>query len=234
MAGAITAVKRAFNWAADEGYIDHSPIARIKKPPRTGRGEEAYLMPDQWQKLVATVKDGQKPYEVEPFLDYITVMKETGCRPQEIRKVEARHLDHAAKRWVFPVEESKDGKKTKQKRIVELGDVAYGICQKLALKHPEGPLFRNSDGKPWTNYALSCRCQRLEEKLGFEVFPYAIRHTFATEAILNGVDVITIARLMGHSDLAMLNRIYQHVMRDKEYMQKARAKAIQRRATDAA
>ena len=230
-AGAVTAIKRAFAWAVDEGYISQSPVARVKKPSRTGRGEDAYLTPDQWQQVLAGVRDGLREHEIQPFLDYVTVMKETGCRPQEIRKVEARHLDRKSKQWVFPANESK-GKR--EKRVVELGDVAFAICQRLALQRPEGCLFRNSDGKPWSNFALACRFKRLSEKLGFKVFAYAIRHTYATEAILNGVDVITISKLMGHSDLKMLGRIYQHVMRDRKHMQASREQATRSREAGAA
>lgn len=231
VAGAITAIKRAFNWAVDEGYIKESPVRRIKKPSTTGRGEEAYLSPAQWEQLITEVHKRARPGEAHSFLDYLTVMKETGCRPQEIRRVEARHLDKANRQWVFAESESKG---RKEKRRVELGDLAFGICQRLALQYPEGPLFRNSDGKPWTNYALACRFKRLSDKLGFKAFPYAIRHTYATDAILNGVDIITVSRLMGHSDLKMLERIYQHVMRDKDHMKRSRDLASRRRAGDAA
>ena len=168
-------------------------------------------MPDQWKALVDAVQN-------LAFLDYITVMKETGCRPQEIRKVESRHLDRKNQCWVFPIDESK-GKR--EKRIVHLTDQAFEICQRLALKHPEGPLFRNTQGRPWTNYALNCMCQRLDKKLGFRVFPYAIRHTFATDAIIRGVGLQEIAELMGHKDLTMLTRIYQHIKKDHRHLKRA-------------
>ena len=223
---AIKAVTRALNWGRDDmGYIDKNPLTGFKRPFTEGRGADAYLTPDQWEKLIDAIKDGC--HDVEPFLDYVTVMKETGCRPQEIRKVEARHLDHTHKRWVFPNEENPKARK-REKRIVMLGDEAYRICRRLAVKYPEGPLFRNCDGKAWTNFAVSCRCRRLSEKLGFKVFAYAIRHTFATEAIINGANVITIARLMGHKDLTMLNRIYQHVMEDKQHLEETRQRATER------
>ena len=54
----------------------------------------------------------------------------------------------------IPVLESK-GKK--EKRVVLLTDRAFEICQRLALKNPEGPMFRTSAGKPWTRRALSFR-----------------------------------------------------------------------------
>jgi len=39
--GAITAVKRAFNWADDEGLIAASPIKKVKKP--TMRRRERFI-----------------------------------------------------------------------------------------------------------------------------------------------------------------------------------------------
>lgn len=42
--------------------------------------------------------------------------------------------------------------------------------------------------------------------------PYDLRHAFATELIAGGVDVGTVAKLMGHSTPTMLLTHYQHVM----------------------
>jgi integrase/recombinase XerC len=233
-AGAVRAIKRVFNWASSDsedcrGYIDENPLRKVKaRAPKEGRGEVAYLLPEQWQQVLETVKAGLKDFEVEPFLDYITVMRLTGCRPQEIRIVEARHLDVESKEWRFSKQESK-GRKVR--RTVPVSHpLALQICRKLALRDTGGKLFRNSDGQPWTNFAIACRCKRLSDKLGFKVFAYAIRHTFASDAIIAGVDLITIARIMGHTDLTMLNRIYQHVMKDRGHIEAAIMKATERAA----
>ncbi|MBO4335818.1 MAG: site-specific integrase, partial [Desulfovibrio sp.] len=45
--------------------------------------------------------------------------------------------------------------------------------------------------------------------------PYDLRHAFATEAIAAGVDIGTVARLMGHSSPNMIFQHYQFVM-DKQ------------------
>ena len=42
--------------------------------------------------------------------------------------------------------------------------------------------------------------------------PYDLRHAFASELIANGVDIGTIAKLMGHSNSAMILRHYQYVL----------------------
>jgi integrase len=45
--------------------------------------------------------------------------------------------------------------------------------------------------------------------------PYALRHTFATEALAAGVSTLELARLMGTS-VAMIDRTYGHLARDSK------------------
>jgi integrase len=210
----IRAVKTCFRWAEDQEYIERSPLRKLKVPPATARGDETYLTPEQWEKLANYVGHGC-------LFDLIAVMREVGCRPQEIRRVEARHFDREGRCWVFPKSESK-GKR--EPRIVHLTDCAHHICQRLALKYHEGPIFRNG-GQPWTAGILDYHLQRLSQKVGFRVTPYSIRHTFATDAIIRGVDLQTIATLMGHSDLKMLSKVYQHIRRRSDHIKEGLRKA---------
>lgn len=55
-------------------------------------------------------------------------------------------------------------------------------------------------------------------KLGFPVTAYALRHSFATDKIVEGVDLVTIATLMGHQDLKMLQKHYQNIKNRPEYL----------------
>ena len=59
--------------------------------------------------------------------------------------------------------------------------------------------------------------------------PYALRHTFATEALAGGVSTFELARLMGTS-LAMIDRTYGHLARDSEDSIRARLDARADRA----
>jgi integrase len=212
---AMRTVVRVFNWAKKSGRIATSPLASLQRPRSTHR--DVYLMPDQYKKLVASIKD-------EALLDLVTIMRETGCRPQEARLVESRHFDRHNRCWVFPKEEAKGGR---EERVVLLNGRALEITKKLALKYPEGSIFRNNRGRRWTPNAFDLRCSRLSKTLGFHVCPYAIRHTFATDAIIRGVDIVTIAELMGHKDLTMLKRIYQHVRKRSDHMRESLRKATE-------
>jgi len=206
-------VKSAFNWAADEELIDRVPFRKLRKPRCQSR--DAYLTPEQWESLQAAIEPG-------PFQDAIITLRETGCRPQELRQVEARHFNEAERCWIFPREESKG---QRDSRVVLLTAKAFEVSQRLATQYKDGPLFRNVDGKPWRKDALALRCRRLSIKLGFPITAYAIRHTFATDAIVRGVDLETIATLMGHVDLKMLHRIYQHIKKRSDHLRAGLSKA---------
>lgn len=203
----IASVKRAMKWAEEQGYIDRSPLTHMKKPG-CGRKEQV-VTPEQYTALLARYKD-------ENFKDLLTVTWETGCRPQESLRVEARHVDLAGSRWVFPASESK-GRKIP--RVVYLTPIALEITKRLMEKHKTGVLFRNTDGKPWTPYATNCRFQTVRKKTGVKYSLYSLRHSFAQHALIRGVDCITVATLLGHSDPNTLGRVYQHLSQNTVFLQ---------------
>ncbi len=151
--GALTAISRAFNWAEEMGHIDANPIPKIKKPPAGNR--EQVISPEEYQEILTHVTNG--------FRDLIVTAWETGARPQEITRVEARHVDLKNGRWYWPAGEAPKGKK---ERSVYLTKAALAITKRLMLKNPEGPIFRNEDGEPWTPFAICCSFTRLQIATG--------------------------------------------------------------------
>jgi integrase len=120
----ITAVKRAMKWAEELGYIDRSPLRYMKKP--AGGRKEQVVSVAQYQALLDRTKD-------QEFKDLLIATWETGCRPQESLRVEARHVDLIGNRWMFPAPESKN-KRTP--RVVYMTPKAMEITRRLAEKHP--------------------------------------------------------------------------------------------------
>jgi integrase len=58
------------------------------------------------------------------------------------------------------------------------------------------------------SYAVNGRSCRLKAKLGIKHFAYALSHGFATRMLQRGVDHLTAAELMGHSDGSTLARFF--------------------------
>lgn len=201
---AIASVKRVFAWAEEQGYVERSPIAHMKKP-RCGK-KEVVVPEEHYATMLAAARE-------EAFRDLLTVTWETGCRPQESLRVEARHVDLANQRWVIPVTPGKP-----DNRVVYLTDRALEITKRLMLKHPEGPLFRNSRGRAWTTDAVNCYFHRFVEKLGIRYSLYAIRHTWITRKLQSGIDSLTVAFLAGHKDPSMLAKHYAHLTLDPKHL----------------
>lgn len=54
-------------------------------------------------------------------------------------------------------------------------------------------------------------CKKIEKKYGIKDFhPHKLRHSFASIAITNGADVVSVSEILGHSDVAVTLRVYSH------------------------
>ncbi|TWT57908.1 site-specific tyrosine recombinase XerC [Thalassoglobus neptunius] len=256
----LRSVKRCLKWAKKQGYIDGSPISDLEVPSAEHR--ELALDAEQFQELLTFVRSPE-------LRDLLVVSWETGCRPQESLRVEARHVDLENQRWIFPKSESK---MKRLSRVVYLSKTALEITRRLKEQHPEGKLFRNANGKPWSKDSVNCAFdairfrmaqaemerrgevisneviatfvptlsptrkvngelviksegelrseakRKLLAKRAVELVPryslYVLRHSFATRALKNGIDSMTVALLLGHKDASVLARVYQHLNQD--------------------
>ncbi len=210
----LRAVRAVFRYGQRKHKVPN-PIEGIKLP--TPEARNVYLDGQQWAKVVETLG---KSEDGGCLLDLLSVLRETGARPWEVRNAEARHLD--GRRLVFPQAESKGKRKV---RVVKLTDPAFAVVQRLALKHPEGKLFRNYKGNSWTHNALAYRLWRLSKRLGFKVSAYQLRHSWATDAIANGASLPAIAFFLGNS-VKMIETVYGHVDRKDEFLDGEFRKAI--------
>jgi integrase len=102
------------------------------------------------------------------------------------------------------------------------------LSKKLMTLHPEGPLFRGPLGmRPFSSNGVRCRFRRLRAKLPHlkGVVAYCLRHSFATDALANGVPVATVAELMGHKNIRMVQEHYAHLAEKTQHLRDAAKQA---------
>ena len=267
------AAKKCMKFAKSRGLVRRNRIRDLEVP--AGENREIVITAEEYQDLLQQIRN-------PAFRDLVVTSWETGCRPQESLRVEARHVDLANQRWIFPKSESKNKKVS---RVVYLTDTAAEITARLLQAHPSGKLFRNTNGKAWTKDAVGCAFRSVRVRIGQRMIVergltvsdeeihavaktlkptyrekrktlkktprmlyiearrklnynlaaslapryslYAIRHTWATNALQRGVDPLTTAILMGHSDPSMLSKVYQHVALNPAHMLDQARKAAQ-------
>ena len=209
----VTAVTRAFNWAFKQELIDKNPVAFTEKPAREAR--DLATSPADYTQVMDEIKEPN-------FKELIRFAWESGVRPQEVRAIEARHVDFDAGRIVFPPKEAK-GKKGH--RVIYLTPKAADILRPMVEAHQTGPVFLNSEGRPWNKNSINCAFCRLEKKLGRKLHLGAFRKGYATEGLKAGIDTITMSHLLGHSSPVMLAKVYAKVQQDPAHMLDAAKRA---------
>jgi integrase len=121
----------------------------------------------------------------------------------------------------------KNSKKLKgKKRTIYLVEPVLELMRKLVARYPEGPLFRNRIGKPWTRQALTARFRTLGEKLGIEgLTAYAFRTAYITDALSRGVPVAVVAELCGTS-IQTINKHYAKIDKKRDVLRDAARLAV--------
>jgi integrase len=214
---AVAAVKRAFNWADQQGLLTPNPLRNVQKP-RGGR-RTRILTAEERAEILAAVKDRN-------FKEFLTALHLTGCRPSEVARVTAAQVNLELGVWVL--EQHKTAKKTGEPRMVYLNPEMVEMTRRLVAERPTGPLFPSKKlGRPFTKNAIRIRFRRLREKLPHlkGVVAYAYRHSYASEALENGVGIAQVAELLGHADTRMVSKHYGHLNQKVAHMREAAKKA---------
>lgn len=217
---AVICLKRAYNWCEAEGILAVNPMKKVKKPAAVRR--ERIITDEEWRQLFAAIRD-------QEFRDFVTALRETGCRPGEVRKVTAEQVNLEIGVWVL--EHHKTRRKTGLPRVVYLTPAMVELCKRLVAQWPEGPIFRGpkrKGSKPYSRNAIRCRFRRLRKKLPQlkGVISYTLRHTYITDALARGVSPALVAELAGHKDLTMIETHYSHLSEKRKHLQDAARKAV--------
>lgn len=220
----ITAIRRVITWAIDEGIIQKDPIGRLERPPTERR--EVLVSAEDYARAVESADVGRgSQYRRGAFRVFLVALRHSGARPSEVAHAEARNFVEEAGVWTL--DKHKTRRKTGRDRIIYLSPCLVTLSRILAAARPIGPMFLNGEGNPWTPNAIRCRMRRLRERLDLPpgTVAYALRHTFATEGLLNGVEEPIMAELLGHTSTAMLSKHYSHLGQRAQVIRRAATKA---------
>lgn len=134
------------------------------------------------------------------------LLLDCGLRRGEIVKLDLFDVDFSNRTMLI------NGKGSKQ-RIVPFGSVSHDLLLEYIRRFgiTSGKLFRLNDGRPITDNAIKMFFKDLCIKSDIErLYPHLLRHTFATNYILNGGNLEVLRVLMGHSSIH-ITQIYVHL-----------------------
>lgn len=193
----LIALKTIFKRLISADILLKSPAQDIKQLAENDR------------KFYVLSRDEERLYLMacpQPLQDVATLMLETGMRPQEIYNLKRENV--SIKKGFLQVT---DGKTKSSNRKVWLSDKAASVLSRRIEKFAGDYLFPKGE-KDFAapTYQLNDQHRTTRERIGLKFRLYDCRHTFATRAVESGIDLLTLAHLLGHSSLDEVMR-YAHV-----------------------
>jgi integrase len=141
----------------------------------------------------------------QPLQDVAILMLETGMRCGEVYRI--RRQDVSFEKGFLQVVK---GKTSSSIRQVHLSNRAQIVLEQRACKFTGENLFPQNDidGHEPTRTIDRFHLETIKKlKLNFRL--YDARHTFASRAVEDGIDLLVLASILGHSNLKMVMR-YAH------------------------
>ncbi len=191
-----------FRVGIENEKVESNPAARIKR--KTENNGRVRFLSDGEEKALFAVIDKRFPQ----FRPHLLLSLHSGMRQSEQYTLRWNQLDFDRKQ--LHLEKTKNG----DSRTIPLNSIAIDALQLLkgdARVNSSAPVFpsaRNDDGalqgtRGWFPSAL--------EEAGIEGYSWHCnRHTFASRLVMAGVDLRTVAELLGHRTLQMVMR-YSHL-----------------------
>jgi integrase len=204
-------IKACVNWWVREYALAAHPLSVMRHGIRHARIR--IFTPEEKVALFKAIRE-------QNLRNFIYVLQETGARPfSELAKVEAKHVD--LKAGTITLDEWKNMKKTGKKRIIYLNPPMIEFFTILLRQRPEGLLFTNTRGKRWSSQSCQPAMEHLQASTGIkDIYPYAWRHTWITEALCRGLSSTIVARLAGNS-ARTIEQYYDHTDQKKDMLREA-------------
>lgn len=224
--------------AMQNRLIPDNPVEGVRIP-RAEKKEMRVLDREEQNKLIAAALDAEEPAAFGIIFDLFTGIrlgKLCGLRwenvqmdEQTFRVCETRNrlpnhddgIDASTSVRTLPTTKTDSSRRT----IYLLDElyqdlVIYKVMQDaLAKQYPgynaEGYVFCQPNGQPYEPRTYHDLFKRCVKRAGIrDANFHALRHTFATRSLEQGMDVVTLSRLLGHANPSITMDKYGHALED--------------------
>ncbi|MEX2607821.1 MAG: tyrosine recombinase XerC [Kiritimatiellia bacterium] len=236
----LSSLRSFFRFLLREDRVKVNPFSGLPQPRRS-RTLPQLLSPTEIATLLDTPKQVLAASDkTDPFSNYrvyrdtaiLEVLYSSGVRLNELTQLREERIDLVS--GVIRVL----GKGRKE-RMCPLGDPAVvALHEALEAREPflaflgkpvrTQALFLNKNGTRFSNRSVQRMMKSMLQAAGLpcDLYPHALRHSFATHLLDAGADLRSVQELLGHSSLST-TQIYTHVSieRMKDVYNQAHPKA---------
>jgi len=191
---ALNRARKKKKIATDAAWVDIEPFKQVSAArPR-------YLSVAECKRLI----NASDP----DFRQLVQGALTTGCRYGELAALDVAHYNRDSK--TVHILTSKSGK---GRDVVLNEEGARFFAALTAGRSSSEPMFKREDGERWT---YNCQTRPMREAVKrAKIEPaanfHALRHTWASLSVMEGMPLMVVARNLGHSDTRMVERHYGHL-----------------------
>ena len=208
----VRALRAFFAWLHRRGYTEEHRLQDLR-PPKVVQKVIEPLTEEEIQRIFASI-DPNTVLGARNAAIY-SLMLDSGLRISEVSCLKEKDV-HLEERYVKVL-----GKGNKE-RIVAFGAtcqrrlIDYSYLFRVQPFHPrEDAFFLSIDGYHLAPDALRSLTERLSKASGVpRLHPHLMRHTYATQFLLNGGNVFLLKQNLGHTTLTMVEH-YVHIASQK-------------------
>ena len=204
----IRNLRAFFNWLDSEYMLKKNPMKKVRQI-KINRSPREYISDEDFKRLLSTL---DRSYYSE-HRDYVmtVLMIDSGMRLGECAclTVDAVNL---AKRQIILSAENTKGRKSRLvyfshrteivlRRWLQFKDRYTESDYLFPIKHSGAPI---TVGSFETNFKNYLRRAGLSET----ITPHCLRNNFAKRCLMNGMDIYTLSRLLGHSSVTVTEQAH--------------------------
>jgi integrase/recombinase XerD len=204
----IRFLKAFFNALYKEKVINMNPVENIQLM-RVDDDNIEPLTDDEIERIISVPNCS----EYAQFRDYVIMflMLDTGMRISEVCDLETKEIDFKTKSIILPASKNKNRKP----RILPISNQVVRLLMELVTENKSyfdnEYVFLSNCGTKYNPNSFRKRLLIYRDKAGIKkrVSPHVFRHMFCRNFILNGGDVFTLQRIVGHADISTTRKYIQ-------------------------
>jgi integrase len=192
----LACLKALFSYFIKADVVAKNPVSRVK-----------FLAENNQQTRVLSHVEERAYFEkASPMLrDVARIILETGMRPEEVYTIRPENVDLERRTIQIP-----HGKTKAARRLLTLTSAALEVLRRRIadLKSPYVFPCETDSHRPIPK-VNNAHDRAVKDSKIAPLRLYDLRHTWATRAAMSGIDLVTLAAMLGHSRIQMVLR-YAH------------------------
>ena len=201
--GYVRTLKAFFSWLLREDYIESNPMRKIPVPKAVSKVVDTFSTEKVSRLAELCHRSNGQGYR---NLTVIMLLLDSGIRVSELIGISLDDVNLSE--GCIRIRKAKGNKE----RVVPIGSMVQKLLWKYTNHYRPRPItdriskvFLSEHGMPLTKSGIQQMLRRYGRQAGINGMrcsPHVFRHTFARNYLLNGGDIFSLQKILGHSSLA--------------------------------